>query len=76
MSALGKKVVPPKPDPEPEWTRCLEKSKRGFWRHRDPPHHLRYDPDAWEQAAATLEDSTRRAKPPVEPDIPCLKGTP
>jgi hypothetical protein len=66
MSGLGKKVVPPPPPEKPEWSRCLEKSKRGFWRHRDPPHHLRYDPDAWEQAAATLEDAARHG---LIPDI-------
>lgn len=56
---LGKKITPPKPDPAPEWTRCLERGRKGFWQHRDPPHRLRFDPDAWEQAAAHLEANAR-----------------
>ena len=59
MSTLGKKVVPPVVE-KPEWAPIRD--KRGFFQHRDPPHRLRYAPDAWEQAAATLEDNAKSGK--------------
>jgi hypothetical protein len=58
VKPLGPAVVP-KVEEKPEWTRVPD--RKGFWTHRDPPHRLRYDPDAWEQAAATLEANAREA---------------
>jgi len=69
--SLGPAIKPKPPAPKPEWTRA---ERRGFWRHRDPPHRLRYDPDAWEQAAATLEDNARRVE--LEPDYPVYPPLP
>jgi len=48
-----------KKDTRPEWVR--DPKRKGLYRHRDPPHFMRYDPDAWEQAAATFEDDERTA---------------
>ena len=62
---LGPAIKPKPAEPPPEWTRT---ARKGFWRHRDPPHRLRFDPDAWEQAAATLEDNARR-QAPLDPDL-------
>lgn len=57
MSPLGRKVIPPKPAAGPEWIR--DPSIKGMYRHRDPPFYTRFAPDAWEQAAATLEDNAK-----------------
>jgi hypothetical protein len=57
MEHLGRRIEPKKPDPAPEWKR--DPKVKGLYRHRDPPHRMRYDPDAWEQAAAHLEHMTK-----------------
>lgn len=67
MSPLGKKIVaPPKKDERPEWSR-VSGARLGTWRHRDPPHRIKFEPTAGEQAAASLEDAARAARKAAAP---------